>query len=259
MSAALVRTMPPPSAVASAPFAVEPKPRRRLTAWELLVWAYRDQRIGGIYGTDQLDDHEPHACSTDGVAAMLRLAEVGCHIDGGEWRTLGDRFHPDARTVALAMAQYAGLEGFAHARLIAEHATQGERPERPTVTPTPFPMAADRAGAAPWAKATEPGQRGLEEFYERGIAHGVAMDVRIRVAERVVTTVPRMEFRGRGRRVEVGQDIVSMPVGYCPLEWWPSLAMVEHGHAICDEFDAGLAQIRALLDEYGLIGHVVEG
>lgn len=235
--------MPAPAAFAVMPPHATTRARRHVTVWQLLVWAYRDQRAGGTYGTAHLYDDEPHSCSTDGVAAMLRLGEVGCFVDGGEWKGLSDRMHPDARTVGWAISHIAGTHGLEVARLVAQHAAQGEMPERPTTAPAPFPMAADR-------------QR--DERWGRSMIHGVRFDYRILVAERVADRTPRMEFRGRGRKVCVGYDVVSAPVEYCPIEWWPSVAMVKHGHAICDAFEMGLDAVGKFLRSAELVGHVLE-
>ena len=228
--------MPGPTMVSRA----TPRPRRPLSLWSLLVWAYHDQLVGGAYGTSGMGGGIAYQSSTDGVAQMLKWAELNCWIDGGEWRGLSDRMHPDAKAVAEALWS---LDS-GTARLIAEHARRGEQPEPPTVAPCPFPTVVDSRA---------------EEHFGRAVIGGQRVDYRIKVAERVVERIPRLDFRGRGRRVVVGYDLVPTDVPYCPLTWWPSAEMVAHEAAVCEAFAAGMRRLAEVMADVELRDHVVDG
>lgn len=215
------------------------RPRRRLSLWDLLVWAYRDQLVGGVDGVEGLDDDAPmRGCSGDGIAVIERIAHVGCRIDGGAWRRLNDRMHVDAVAVAEALRR---LEQ-PIARLLAECARQGEQPEPPAAAPCPFPTVVDSR---------------TEERFGRAVIDGRRFEYRIKVAERVVDRTPRWEFRGRGRRVIVGYDLVPTDVLFCPLTWWPSAEMVAHQEAVRQAFDTGMEQLAAVMRGVALKDHVL--
>lgn len=215
------------------------RPRRRLSLWDLLVWAYRDQLVGGPDGAEGLDDDAPmQGCSGDGIAVIGRIARVGCRIDGGEWRGLNGRMHVDAIAAAEAVRQLA----MPIARLIAECARQGEQPEPPAAAPCPFPTVVDGR---------------TEERFGRAVIDGRRFEYRIKVAERVVDRVPVWEHRGRGRRVIVGYDLVPTDVLFCPLTWWPSAEMVAHQEAVRQAFDAGMERLAEIMRGAALKDHVL--
>lgn len=121
------------------PFAAMPRPRRHVDLWDLLVWAYRDQLVGGARPdlVLRLGDSCPPRSSTDGVAAMLRWREIGAWVEGGEHKGIGDRVHPDAAAVADAVGEVGAHLGFGVAGLLARAAHAATRPEPCRETPRP--------------------------------------------------------------------------------------------------------------------------
>lgn len=194
------------------------------TAWDMVVWAIRDQRsIGEAAGWDD----EPCAWSTDGVADMLRWRELGCWVDGGGAGG-GRDAHADVGPVIAALWTLAEADRL----LVIEHARLGCPPDRPMVQPQPMPHLADRDD-----------RRGQAVYPPTGDV----VAYRLEVAERVAVVTPIREFRGRGRREVVGHKAESVEVLYCPLDYWPSRGMWDHGHAICDRFEAAMEVVAANL------------
>ncbi|HYF88991.1 hypothetical protein [Azospirillum sp.] len=232
--------MPAPATFATRPPVPVTARTRSGSAWDMVVWAIRDQRvIGEAAGWDD----EPCAWSTDGVADMLRYAEIGCWVDGGQHKGLGRERHSDVGPVIAALWTLAEADRL----LVIEHARLGCPPDRPVVQPTPFPE--------------PPRPEDFEEANRHGKAvfAGERVTYRMVVAERVAEMVPVKEFRGRGRREVVGHKAESVEVLYCPLEYWPSIGLWEHGHAIADRFDAAMEAVaeqlkRASLTSWGVTG-----
>ena len=214
--------MPAPATFAARPPVTVTARTRSGTAWNMVVWAIRDQRaIGEAAGWDD----EPCARSTDGVADMLRYAEIGCWVDGGQHKGLGRERHADVGPVIAALWTLPEADRL----LVIEHARVGWPPDRPVVQPTPLPTApepadyeeADRVGYADYA--------GGRIAYRKCVAE--------RVAERV-------QVRSRGRYGRVTPELrTAVEVLYCPVSYWPSVAMWEHGHAIADRFEAAMEAV----------------
>lgn len=229
--------MPHPSTFATAPAT---GPRRTGTLWDLVVWAIRDQRaIAEAAGWDD----EPCAWSTDGVADMLRYAEIGCWVDGGQHKGLGRERHADVGPVIAALWTLPEADRL----LVIEHARIGCPPDRPVVQPTPFPE--------------PPRPEDFEEANRHGKSTfaGERITYRIAAAERAAVVTPIREFRGRGRREVVGHKAESVEVLYCPLEYWPSIGLWEHGHAMCDRFDAAMEAVAEQLGRASLASWEVVG
>lgn len=109
----------------------------------LLFWVYAKQLAAknesggvGLHEAERLADGiEWAASSADGVAAVARIGELGCRVDGGGY-THGD-VHPDAETVHQAVCALGDLD----AGLIIMHAQSGRRPEcMPGVEAKQVPM-----------------------------------------------------------------------------------------------------------------------
>lgn len=178
---------------------------REISLEEMLVWAYRDQRVDRMVGAQLFQvESEVEGCSwgrssADGVAAVQRIAVLGCRTDGGAVRGVGHAAHPDAEL----------LHDYAAAWPILVHfARQGERPE-PAAAPSP------------WPTAPEAGDR-----YAVATVDGRPMRIKLAVAERHAVRRERATGRGRHRQV-VGTELVTEDVLYCPIDWRPGLDWAE--------------------------------
>lgn len=97
----------------------------------LLFWVYAKQLAAknesggvGLHEAERLADGiEWAGSSADGVAAVARIGELGCRVDGGGY-THGD-VHPDAETVHQAVCALGELD----AGLVIMMASSGRRPE----------------------------------------------------------------------------------------------------------------------------------
>ncbi|MBP2301555.1 hypothetical protein [Azospirillum picis] len=229
--------MPAPATFAARPPVTVTARTRSGTAWDMVVWAIRDQRsIGEAAGWDD----EPCARSTDGVADMLRFDELGCWVDGGQHKGLGRERHADVGPVIAALWTLPEADRL----LVIEHARIGCPPERPTVQPQPMPSPADADA-----------RRGQAVYP----ATGQQIVYRLEVAERVAVVTPIREFRGRGRREVVGHKAESVEVLYCPLDYWPSVGMWHHGHAIVERFETAMEVVAAELQRARLTSWEVVG
>ncbi|WP_310498297.1 hypothetical protein [Sandarakinorhabdus sp.] len=93
----------------------------------LVVWALRDQRAGdpleGLFGIEaEAMGMTPRRSSTDGCAAVERIAAMGCQVDGGGYSS--DGADPIADLVAMMAVQVGGEA----ARMIMEHGRAGTEP-----------------------------------------------------------------------------------------------------------------------------------
>lgn len=112
--------------------AARQRARRRLDIEDLLIWTYQKQLAGLIEGGGvglheaerRADGIEWAGSSADGVAAVQRIAVLGCRVDGGGY-SHGD-VHPDAETVNTAVTL---LGDDLDIGLVIMFATSGRRPE----------------------------------------------------------------------------------------------------------------------------------
>lgn len=217
--------------------------RRRVTLWELLVWTYRDQKAHvvtgrGLYDLEAAADGEViQGVSGDGCAVIERIGLVGGRIDGGPHAALNTRLHPDAEAVHDAVLSLAPLL----VPLVIQYSCADEQPERSDVQPHPFPTRREKR----------------DEKWGRAVHEGESICYRIAVAERMAVEVPVYDFRGRGRRELVGHELQTVEVLYCPLDWWPSPALVDHANAIADAFDGAIKMLAVNLEGVALRGHVL--
>lgn len=172
-----------------------------LSLEEMLVWAYRDQRVDRMASAQlfqvesEVDGSSWGRTSADGVATVGRIGRLGHRIDGGMVRGVGQSAHPDAE---LLHDHAGGWE------ILVRYARQGERPEQ---------------GSAPsaWPTRPETGDR-----YAVATFDGAPMRIKLAVAERHAVRRPRMVGTGRHRQ-QAGWDLVTEDVLYCPLDWRPGL------------------------------------
>lgn len=96
----------------------------------MLRWCYQRQCVIAETGRAladaeaALEDPRP-GMSRDGVATALRIAELGCHVDGGPANALASRCHPDAERLHAVVLSLPAV----YARAIIDAATSGDPPE----------------------------------------------------------------------------------------------------------------------------------
>ena len=117
------------AAVAQRPAEARPWERNgAIDVEDLLVWAYRDQLVdrfaeAGLHVIERAAmGYEAHGSSTDGCAALGRIAHMGTRIDAGGLR-VHDSVHPAAYAVAAAVNEVA------RGTSVAIHARAATRPE----------------------------------------------------------------------------------------------------------------------------------
>jgi len=122
-SVQMTRAHAPSSGVAARPWA-----SGAVDVEALAIWAYRDQMVdrfqtAGLHAIEAaFAGFEPRGSSTDGCAALARIAHMGCRLDVGTGR-IKDAVHAAAEVVASLLG---AIEG---GRLVAFHARTGGRPE----------------------------------------------------------------------------------------------------------------------------------
>ncbi|MBM3929167.1 MAG: hypothetical protein FJ335_12045, partial [Sphingomonadales bacterium] len=147
-SVRLTRADAPSSGVAARPWA-----SGAVEVEALAVWAYRDQKVdrfqtAGLHAIEAAyAGFEPHGSSTDGCAALARIAHMGCRLDVGTGR-IKDAVHAAAEVVASLLSSIDG------GRLVSFHARTGGRPEG-------WAMPARRYRPVMWVKP------GVEAAWER--------------------------------------------------------------------------------------------
>jgi hypothetical protein len=105
--------------------------------WSLCVWAYQRQCVVQETGR-YLEDIEAAAedqrlgFARDSIAAALRIAELGCHVDGGPGGPGASRCHPDAEILHACVLSLPHR----HARVLIDAATIADKPERCAITPS---------------------------------------------------------------------------------------------------------------------------
>lgn len=169
---------------------------RHLDLWEMLVWAYRDERViemtraalFAIEAAAEMGARETrYAGGGSGAAAIESYGLLGTRIDGGGLRGVAPDCHPDAELLHDVVRTLGWLGS-----VIIRHARLGVAPEYPTASPRPHPTPADRAVSPYSGQAEHRGER---------------IRYMVRASERCLD--------GNGR---------SVPVRYCPVIWDPSLA-----------------------------------
>lgn len=104
--------------------ATAPKPKERITLIALLDWAFQKQRA---HRTDDSDGFGLRLGSPRDSCVKLEEigALMGCRIDGGQWKEIGHRVHPDASTVVEAVRRLPT----AWSALVWQHACAGTVPD----------------------------------------------------------------------------------------------------------------------------------
>lgn len=197
---------------------------RHVSLWELLVWAYRLQKVRR-YLRRPFDWIEFEIAAGNMLGDMTERATV----------------HRDAAIVHLAMTELA-REDRQLAELLMDCAEDAQIPERSDAEPVPMP--------------TEPAN-----FREcdccRGMWQGKLVYAVVLTTEIAVEI--EEEWKRRGRRMErVGETITRTPVQYCPIDWRPDPHFVAMCNHIADEFDRGMAALRRKLKDAALTAHAID-
>jgi hypothetical protein len=114
----------------SAMQAVRQHRRIEIDLFRFMVWAYQKQQVVAETGRSLADveaalEDPRQGMSRDGVAAALRIAELGCHVDGGPATAIASRCHPDAERLHAVVLSLPAV----YARAIIDAATSGDPPE----------------------------------------------------------------------------------------------------------------------------------
>jgi hypothetical protein len=241
-----VRTEPLRGVRTGAP---QKRPHRYLTLEELLIWAYRDQKVDRMAQASLADleasadgDEPHHRASTDGVCTMQRIASLGARIPGSTSWGASATYHPDAGEVMAAI----GKLGWQHAGLIVNYARIGDRPERSDVLPMPHPMSPHT----------------LEDRYGRAKHDGQQILYKIIVTEREFVKVPIYEPRSRARkRVPqiIGYETRVVETEACPIDWWPAPQLIAMENAIYEGWVEAMNALWRLMQGVTLKDHTLTG
>lgn len=111
--------------------------RKRMDIEDLLVWAYRDQKVGAVLGggprikpVPGAPEPEPMGRSADGVLTMERIGALGCVVRGGGGAWGGSaEVARDAEVVFRAVEDLVGGEAPVLRALLRRHAEAGTAPD----------------------------------------------------------------------------------------------------------------------------------
>lgn len=97
------------------------KGMRFVTVWDLLIWAYRDQKVGRL---NREETGLGYGASP--TAGVIRHVQLGTFIDGGRLRGASMHAHPDAEAVhGVLLDVLTGVQQ----RLVIRCAEQGQGPD----------------------------------------------------------------------------------------------------------------------------------
>ena len=193
---------------------------RSVTAWELLVWTYRDQQA-----------HRYLKQPRDWFAYMVDLNRFA----GGDAPRA--KLHSDAVQVHAAVLE----EWPVTAPLLIEYAARGMAPEPSDMVSRPRLVEADR----------------LCDRFSWTLVDGKRVDYRIEVVDRFTETVPAYRKLGKGRRRQVGTETRLVEVEVCLLEYWPAPEYLLMVDAIHQQFVASLSCIELRLRGLSFKRHVL--
>lgn len=196
--------------------------RAHRSLWELLVWAYRDQRAHWYLARPA----DWFLWAVEESAGLDDLPRSPVHIDA-------------------AIVHAAVLELPAEvAEIVVFFARQGETPDPATVEPVPYPTIPDRRC----------------DRWKRARIGGRIVDVKISVAETVAIEEPTVEFAGRrGKRLTVtGTTARPVDVEYCPLDWQPDPVWVRSVNHQYWLWRTGMKALHRLLNGVALREHVLK-
>jgi hypothetical protein len=221
-------------------------PVKFMTVEELLIWAYRDQKVDRMSHQSlndleaSLDNEERRRVSPDGVAAIESIGALGCRIAGSHCWGASAVCHPDAELVHDRVLKL----GFLPASILMHYARLGERPERCYLLPKAYPTCPDA-------------QRG--DDYGQGVHEGRQIRFKIIVVDRVAETFPITEPRGRKGSVITGYGLRTTDVLACPIDWEPSIQWVEAQNGAYELWEEALEKLAAALMRVEFKNHLIGG
>lgn len=238
----------------------QPKPvKRYLDLFDLCVWAYQVQRVDIVTGRGlfeaerELDGDDYHGgASGCGCAAVEDIARVGGRIDGGQWKGLNDRVHPDA----VALADRVVL---VHDQIIASYARLGDAPEWPSTLPHAWPELADRERDVEWGWMDLKRYRHAAEWRMRESIKGDRAEYRIVIADRYAEPYVEREWDGRRGKMIEHWRTKTVDVPYCPLNWSPSVEWIMAEQGKYRRWHAAMSRLYRLMQGVGLRDHVLTG
>lgn len=230
--------------------------KRHLDLFDLCVWAYRDQMVDKVTGKGLFEGEaaasgvEPHETSGCGCAVIERIGAVGGRIDGGAWKSLTNRVHPDAVAVADRVKHQA----------VAFFARQAEAPEWPASTPRAWPEVADRQRDAGWGRIDLTVYRHAEEWRALCGVSGRLVDYRILEAGRWAEEESYWEWSRRERRHVQRTRVKEVhPIPYCPINWSPSVEWIMAQQGTYRAWHDAMSDLQRALADVALRDHVVTG
>lgn len=225
----------------SARQAVACRYRQEIDLWSLLVWAYQRQQVVAetgrvLQGLERAMDGPARAHSRDGVAAALRIAELGCHVDGGPPGPEASRCHPDAELLHAIVLSLP----FRLARVLIDAAEMGEQPERCGFTPRWRRVARHGVNAGSWTAVPAPDDLSRCPVFFKG--------------RRCVRDDSGFHFECLGGDGETA--LVWSP--WCPVEEWPvTTAYAQLADSIADAFAEALQRLERAVDGVQFQDHIV--
>jgi hypothetical protein len=236
--------------------------KRHLDLFDLCVWAYQVQRVDivtgrGLFDVErELDGDDYHGgASGCGCAKIEDIARVGGRIDGGQWKGLNDRVHPDA----VAVANRVGAAGRDAGSIIAFHARLGDAPEWPSALPHAWPELADRGRDVQWGVIDLKQYRSAAEWRAREMIPGDRAEYRILVAERLAEAYVEREWDGRRSRMVEHRRTRTVEVPYCPLNWSPSVEWIMAQQGTYRRWHQAMAGLLGAMADAVLRDHAVTG
>ncbi|MEA2754732.1 MAG: hypothetical protein QOJ54_1021 [Aliidongia sp.] len=193
---------------------------RSVTAWELLVWTYRDQLA-----------HRYLKLPGDWFGYMVDISGLA----GAD--APRPKVDSDAVQVHTAVFEIGGIS----ALLLMQYAAKGEAPEPSDMISRPCMVEADR----------------LKDRYAWSMVDGRRVDYRIDLIERYSEQRPITRKVGRGKRVLVGTETVLVEIEACPIEYWPDPAYLLMIDAVYQRFVESMDRLSERLRALNFKRHIL--
>jgi hypothetical protein len=240
-----LQTPPPPR---TSPPARAPAAKRHLGIEELLVWTYRDQKAHRYLRREydwflwQSEQQGIEVAPTDHRPVHVDAAVVHAAVmeDVRQLRRkLRQRFVPDREQLQLRLNAAEERTG-----LVVHFAEIGDRPERSTAEPLPYPVEPSAAGRGEFCRATIDGER---------------RDILLLTEEVILIEVEEWVPAGRKKMRRHLAQRSRFEVQYCPIEWRPTPEWVDMTNHIADSWEAAIAAVNNRLAGVELRSHVLVG
>lgn len=219
---------------------------RHVTLLELLTWTYREQRAHRylrreydwfLWQSEQqgiemapMDRRPVHPDAALVHAAVMREVRL-------LRRQLRQRFVPQREAVRQALNAAEERVG-----IVVHFAEIGDRPERCSTEPRPYPM--------------EPNSERRDAFCRSTIA-GERRNILVLTSEVVTVFEEEWTLGGRKKMRRSAGGAKRVEVNYCPIEWRPSPEFIILSNRIADAWKAAIAAIADSLAGAELRSHVL--